>query len=494
MTDISNKVAANSFFIYFGRVANLTITFFVFIHLANYMGEESFGRLSLAIAYVGVFDIVANFGLNQILVREIATGRLGSPSLLGTGILAKVALTITSVVLACATAILFSYPKETLAAIWIISLNLLISSKLSSTRTIFESIFQAKLQMVYPVMYNLLDGVLFAGLVYFSTYKYHIGLTGIALIYTLCNLPGAVLLLIRFLKSAQISFSGSLREAKHLLIEASPLAAYLLFSILSTKMDVLLLSWMKSESEVGFYSAATRLVYPLTFLSTSFSISLFPILSQYFVENRPRFVQTLRTGFKYISLLGVLVSISFAFNSSKIISTLYIPSYAPCIPSFAVLILALSLTFLNFFFLDIFIAARQQKAATVITAVAFIINIGVNLFFIPRFSILGASYARLISGVVGVLMFVWLTKSRLKVAEIIPFGKLLPMILLMAAMQLVLKPLSLSLSLASSLACFIFLIWILKVLNQEEKDYILNLLKIRRLSKTFVPTSNGANK
>jgi len=270
MTDFSTRVAKNSFFIYTGRIINLSITFFVFVHLANYLGESSFGRLSVALTYIATFDILANFGLNQILVRELSVERRSSATILGSGILIKVVLTLTSVLLATSTVLLLNYPKETVIIIWIVAFNLLISSKLSSTRTVFETFFQAKLQMAYPIFFSIVDHILFAILVVLGTHKYHLNLIGIAYIYTLCNLPGAILLLLKFLKSTAAKLNVSYDIIKYVIREALPLLLYLTFSILNSKIDVLLLSWIKGDADVGYYSAAIRLVYPLLFFRNNY--------------------------------------------------------------------------------------------------------------------------------------------------------------------------------------------------------------------------------
>jgi O-antigen/teichoic acid export membrane protein len=485
MTEISSKVAANSFFIYFGRIVNLAITFFVFVYLANYLGENSFGRLSLAITYVGMFDILANFGLNQILVREISTGGASSQTLLGAGIFIKVVLTLASFILSGSMALILDYPKEMLILIWIIAINFFISSKLSSTRSVFESIFQARLQMVYPIAFNVVDNVLFAVLIYFFTLRYHINLISIAFIYTFCNLPGAILLLIQFLKTTSINITMTARIIKKLILESLPLALYLCFSILNTRMDIVLLSWMKGESDIGYYAAATRLVYPLTFLSTSFSISLFPLLSRYFLEDKLQFLKTVNTGIKYISLIAIALCVCFSINSSKIISTLYIPSYAPCISPFAILILSLGLTFLNFYFLDIFIATKQQKVATIVTALSFGANVILNLILIPKHGILGASYSRLASSVVSFIVFHWLMRKRLGLCGTTHFTKMISLVIIYGALQLVFKNFNLIFTLTASAIFFFMLIFVLKVIDEEEIKYLKSVFQPSKIQKLF---------
>lgn len=468
MTDFSTRVAKNSFFIYVGRIINLSITFFVFIHLANYLGETSFGRLSVALTYIATFDILANFGLNQIMVRELSVERFSSPTILGSGIIIKLALTLSSVLLAGSIALFLNYPQETIIIIWIVSFNLLISSKLSSTRMVFETFFQAKLRMEFPIIFSIIDHILFAVLIFLGILKYHVNLIGIAWIYTICNIPGAILLLWKFLKSTSVRFYFNYTSIKYLVREAFPLLLYISFSTLNTKIDVLLLSWIKGDADVGYYSAAIRLVYPLLFLSTSLSISLFPLLSRFFQEYKLQFLRILKIGIKFILLISIFLAVTFAFNSKKIISTVYIASFAPSASAFKILILALGLTFLNFYFVDVFIAAKRQKLTTLVMAIALGFNVVLNLIFIPKYGFMGASYTRLFTSLVSFILFYWLLSNRLKLKGIIEYSKIIPLTILFLLPQLAFKNFNLILSLTFSIIIFGGLLLIFKIFTADD--------------------------
>ncbi|MBN2354704.1 oligosaccharide flippase family protein, partial [candidate division KSB1 bacterium] len=135
MDAIHSRIVGNSLFVYLGRIFNLIFNFFIYLFLANYLGETAFGRLSIAIAYVGTFDIISNFGLNQILVREISKNPSDQARFLGSGIVFKILLAFVSVGTLLLIIPFLGYNRETQILIAIISINFLISSKMSSTRT-----------------------------------------------------------------------------------------------------------------------------------------------------------------------------------------------------------------------------------------------------------------------------------------------------------------------------------------------------------------------
>ena len=53
------------------RILRMTISLFVGIYVARYLGPERYGLLSYALSFVWLFSSLASFGLDDILVREL---------------------------------------------------------------------------------------------------------------------------------------------------------------------------------------------------------------------------------------------------------------------------------------------------------------------------------------------------------------------------------------------------------------------------------------
>ncbi|MBC8180633.1 flippase [candidate division KSB1 bacterium] len=480
MTDISSKIVKNSFFVYVGKIINLSISFFIFIHIANYLGEELFGKFSIAIAYIATFGILVNFGLNQFLVRELSAQKFDQKQILGAGILFKLLLTIIALIIASITAQFFNYSHETVILIWIISFNLITSSKLQSTRMVFESIFQAQLKMKYPIIFNVIDNLVFAALIIVFTVIYPGNLITIAIIYVICNLPGAVMLIYKFFNNISVSFVFDCSMIKYIFIESFPLFLYIMFSTLNTKIDILMLSSYKGDADVGYFSAAFRLVYPLIFLSTSFSISLFPLLSKYIENNKSEFTKFVKIGFKFIILLGVFLATFGAFHAKKIILTLYVSSFEPAAASFQILIVCLGFIFINFYFVDIFVAARKQTLLTFIMATALAINIILNIFLIPKFGHIGASYVRLFTYFFIFVLFNLLLYFKLKIRGVFEYNKMILLTAIFLLSQILFKNINLLLAFILSVFVFGGLCLIFKIISIREVELLKRILQNKK--------------
>ena len=65
------KYFANTSWLLGERVIRMTISLFVGIYVARYLGPERYGLLSYALSFVWLFSSLASFGLDDILVREL---------------------------------------------------------------------------------------------------------------------------------------------------------------------------------------------------------------------------------------------------------------------------------------------------------------------------------------------------------------------------------------------------------------------------------------
>ena len=77
-----SKVIQNFSWLFFDRIIRLFVGFFVSVLVARYLGVESFGKLSYAVAYTAFFQAISNFGVDSIVVRDMAKDRESSGEIL----------------------------------------------------------------------------------------------------------------------------------------------------------------------------------------------------------------------------------------------------------------------------------------------------------------------------------------------------------------------------------------------------------------------------
>ena len=68
----SLSVARNTFYLISAQVIGKSLTFLFYIVIARYLGATELGKYSFILGLVGMFIILTNFGLDNMLVRDIA--------------------------------------------------------------------------------------------------------------------------------------------------------------------------------------------------------------------------------------------------------------------------------------------------------------------------------------------------------------------------------------------------------------------------------------
>jgi O-antigen/teichoic acid export membrane protein len=198
----------------------------------------------------------------------------------------------------------------------------------------------------------------------------------------------------RFVKP-QFKIERSL--VKKIMREALPIAVSTVFVMIYFRIDTVMLSFLKTDTDVGLYSAAYRLTEALTFIPSVLMISIYPVMSKYFHEKNEAFNYIYTMSFKLLFASGLLLATVITFLSEDIILEIYGSEYYGSITALQVLIWATSIMFVNQLVSSTYIASGNQNVMAKISVFAALFNIGLNLTLIPLYSYTGASIATFIT-------------------------------------------------------------------------------------------------
>ena len=282
----AKKITKNALIIFAGDIASRLISLFVIIFLARYLGVEQFGTYNFVFAFLTLFSILKNLGLHDILAREMACNSSSSSKLIGNVYVLKIILSLFSILLCITVTSLLSYPKEISYYIYVASLTILFTS----FSDFYSVIFQVNYRMDYNIYANLIFKFVFAISVFLIIY----------LRETLMFVFLAIVLGEMIKTAINYHFSKKFVKPRfeldygllgHLIKEASPIALTSVISIIYYRTDVIMLSVMLNNSAVGIYSAAYKLVEPLSLIATSLAIPLFAYMSSVFKSSRSQLLK-----------------------------------------------------------------------------------------------------------------------------------------------------------------------------------------------------------
>jgi len=406
------RIAKNSLVLLVSNIISKILGFFYVMYIARYLGAEGFGILSFALAFTGIFSVFNNLGLGPLTVREVARDKSLAGKYLGNITVIKIFLVIITFGLIAITINLLGYPKQTIKVVYFLALFVI----LSSFSNIFNSIFQAYEKMEYQSIEQILSSILIlsGGLFVISQ---GFSVVGLASIYFLVS---AVILGYNFavyvwkfdLPKLAVDFSFWKPTIK----EALPFFLSAIVNIIAFKIDIIMLSMMKGDMVVGWYSAAYRLIETLIFIPATFAGAIFPVLSNFYVSSQESLKLIYKKSFKYLFIVGLPIAVGTTILAHKIILFIYKSDFTHSITALQILIWTIPIIFLTYMFGTMLASINKQFLALKINFLCMILNVVINLILIPRYSYIGASIATVITELLSfILCFYFLSKFVYKI-------------------------------------------------------------------------------
>ena len=123
----------------------------VAITLARYLAPQGFGLLAFAISFSWIFSILPGFGMGSLVTRNLARDPQELSRYVSNGLIAKLLLALTTLVLMALTSWILRYSPEKCTIVFIAALLMILETNVRS----ILSFFQAALRMNEVAVVNL---------------------------------------------------------------------------------------------------------------------------------------------------------------------------------------------------------------------------------------------------------------------------------------------------------------------------------------------------
>ena len=407
------KVARNTGVVITGEVIFRIISLFVTIYLARYLGTVGFGKYNFVFAYLAFFGVVTDLGLHQILVREMSRDPSITAKLIGNAYFIKLALTIFAVVLSIAVITLMSYPIDTTTYIYIASFTLLFMS----FSEFYAAIFQANLRMEYNIIAKLTFKVLSACLILWIVIT-HGTLMQVMIVLVFSELVKTMISYSFSRKFVRPQFKIDFELWKYLFKECLPLTLSTIIWVIYFRIDVVMLSVMMGDADVGLYSAAYKLCEPFSLIPYALMVSLFPVMSASFKTSEERLVKSYRLNLKYLLIITLPIAIGVSILSDNFIFLIYGAEFSGSAVALKILIWGLVFASGSGIFGNLLVSLGKQKLGLYITALCALGNISLNFVLIPLMSYVGASIASVITALLTCMLGFYFVSKHFRVLSL----------------------------------------------------------------------------
>jgi O-antigen/teichoic acid export membrane protein len=176
--------------------------------------------------------------------------------------------------------------------------------------------------------------------------------------------------------------------------DVAPIGLGIVLSALYFRIDTFLIGLWHDTVAVGLYGAVFRIVDALRLFPAAALAVALPALC------RATSLRTVTAMAVPLTLAAGLAGAALASVAAWLVPALYGPAYAASVPAFRVLLVAFPLMCLNYALTQQLIGWNGQRAFAALSAVALVVNLGVNAWLIPSLAIVGAAWATLATEVV----------------------------------------------------------------------------------------------
>lgn len=360
--------------------------------LLRILGPANAGDYSTAIVIYTWLEILVNFGLDAVLMREVVRTPQGSARYLYNAAVLRVLVWLFLAPLVLLIGWRAPLPWQVRAALMMLYLGLLPATLCRN----FDALFYAHELVAYPALVSSIATFIKVSLGALVLLSGHgiVALAANALVTNAMVLGILATLAQRHITALQRLPDAALRRA---LVSASwPLMLRDWLYTLYYRLDLVALQVLAGSLTAGWYSVSFKFLDTIAVVPQYFALALFPVLARQAFQDRERFVHDYRLSVKVLLALGTPIALGVTLYAQELVLILGDAEYLPhAAIVLRVLIWMILLNWANALGQYVLIAQHRQKALSAILGLALGLSIVGNIQLIPRFGYLGAAGLKL---------------------------------------------------------------------------------------------------
>lgn len=393
-----------------------------FPYVSRIIGASGNGKITFAESVISYFSMFAQLGVPTYGIRACAACRNDSQ---------KLNRTVQELLIINSVTVVMSYVAFAICLITVPRFqNDRILMILSSFTIVLDAIgmgwlFQALEQYSYLTMRNLFVKLLSVILMFIFVHN-----PKDYIVYGAINVIGScgsnifnVIYASKFLERRPVGNYDIKRHIRFIL-------NFFMLSVsisVYTSMDSVMLGFLSSDSEVGYYAAATKMKTIVVSTVTALGTVLLPRMSNYIAQGKMKdFYNMIKKSFNFMFVVSTSITCFFVIASKSVILFLAGYSYSPAIVPMQIISLTIILIGLsNITGIQVLVPTNREKYTTLSTVCGAIINLIVNAITIPRLGASGAAIGTVVAELtVLIIQIVFLKKEIIQMIRGIQFTKI----------------------------------------------------------------------
>lgn len=500
--------------------------------LAKYWGgfaPQALGIIGFAMAFLGLFNIIADLGFSQAHVKRVSEGKdLGSCI----GTYAAIKLILSSLMITIVFASLYIWKNffsggfadattESVVYVFLLYYIFLDLSKIATATfqgrreiakrqitSIFENIVKVPLLIIVVIAGVSITGVAsispaFSWPGFLKPFQEFIAIRAVgslAMTYVF-SVVATFLVGLWFLRKYPIK-KPNMKLFKSYFSFALPIMLMSIISVISVNVDKIMIGYFWTSVEVGYYFTVQQLLQIILIFSAAVSIVLFPTLSDHHSNNNVgKIKETTHIAERYISMVMIPPVVVIIVFAAPVINIMLSSAFLPATSVLIVLMIYGFISSLKMPYSSLISGVNRPGVAAKIGVVICATNIILNYLFIPQEGLLsflgingptGAAVATATSAVVG---FVLLRLAAKKLTKIKLIQRYTPLHMISGiVMGIILYALAFKTGLfpvigwhhflffaGFGLAIYLGILYILKEFDKKDFDFFIDMFRPKEM-------------
>ncbi len=404
-------ILRNTAFASFSRILIKIANFATGILTARLLGDLAFGQYATITAFVGMFSVFFELGLTQYVQRSIAQDRTQTTELLSTLVTLRLILAIIGIIVLTGLAFAIGHTAIIVLGVFLVTLTFVPAALLMPLATVLTANERFDIMARVEIISRFLS-ILFTVSVLLAGG----GLIGL-LFSGIFIMPIQILICLRAIRYYQlgtIQLRWMPRQWPDFIRSALPFGLTSLALTFNYNADTVILSRTHAPEVVGWYNLSYGLVFSIIALMDGFLVAMTPSLTREHSTNPEEVHSWTRSSLGWLAVFALPACVGGAMLAHPIIALLYGQQFQPSAPLFSVLAWDIPLVLFAWFCGNLTMAVGLESPAARIYFLATILNVVLNLVFIPVYGAMAAAIITLITDIITFILFVRLIGSKMQ--------------------------------------------------------------------------------
>ena len=401
------KIAKGAGIIFLGTFLSKFLTYLFKVITAR-LGVENYGLLVLAIAVTGAISVFITLGLDHGIYRFAAyykeknePGKVKGTILYSLLLLTGLSLLVVLFFFGFSDWLVARFFPNIEPEMLSMMLKVIaISIPFLTISKMLNSFFRSLQRPQYEVYTkNLTEPIVKLGLV-LVLFLLGFGIMEMAISYIIAIVVSCIigLILLRKLLADIVGKVKALPVMKELLPYSVPLLSVAIFFTILTSMDMLMVGYFKTASDVGIYNAASATAQ-LTYAVSYAILTLFlPVLVGLYVKGKNDEVKSVyQITTKWVLIVNSLLFGLLALFSREFLSIMFGKEFAGGSIVLAILVFGYAFSFTLYSAQNMLLLVKKSRMVSFNIILISLLIIGLNYLLIPIYGLKGAAFATSLS-------------------------------------------------------------------------------------------------